>query len=177
VAGTVRDVVLRWVGTERAPVLEDQAEAYRIFTEAVRGDEDRMLLQRELLGLLLSRRDPRINLHGWLLAIRNALLQSRFLGCRTLDDEAEVLQEFLNKTAPDGTASELMLGEFAGQGEGSDHLLLSTLHSAKGREFRVVILFGMDRGRIPWNNASQGQIREARRLFYVLLFSAGAVPS
>jgi DNA helicase-2/ATP-dependent DNA helicase PcrA len=102
-----------------------------------------------------------------LLAIRNELLQSRFPGCRTLDDETEVLQEFLDKTAPDGTASDLTLGEFAGQGEGSDQLLLSTLHSAKGREFTVVILFGMDRGRIPRNQASQGQRREARRLFYV----------
>jgi superfamily I DNA/RNA helicase len=143
------------------------AEAYRIFSESVHSDEERRVLQRELLAFLLARRDSVINLHGWLLAIKNELLDSRFAGCRTLDDEAEVLQEFLDRTAPDGPASELTLGQFAGQGEGSDQLLLSTLHSAKGREFTVVILFGMDRGRIPRNHASQGQIREARRLFYV----------
>jgi hypothetical protein len=143
------------------------AEVYVIFSETVHSDEEKMLLQRELLAFLLTHGNPGINLHDWLLAIRNELLQSRFLGCRTLDDETEVLQEFLDKTAPDGTASDLTLGEFAGQGEGSDQILLSTLHSAKGREFTVVILFGMDRGRIPRNQASQGQIREARRLFYV----------
>jgi hypothetical protein len=51
-----------------------------------------MVLQRELLAFLLARRDAGLNLHEWLLGVRNELLQSRFLGCRTLDDEAEVLQ-------------------------------------------------------------------------------------
>ena len=46
-------------------------------------------------------------------------------------------------------------------------LTLSTLHSAKGREFGLVFMFGMDNGRLPRNGASQGQIVEARRLFYV----------
>jgi DNA helicase-2/ATP-dependent DNA helicase PcrA len=49
---------------------------------------------------------------------------------------------------------------------------LSTLHSAKGREFSVVILFCMDEGRIPRNNASAGEQREARRLLYVGLTRA-----
>ena len=31
----------------------------------------------------------------------------------------------------------------------------------------MVILFGMEEGRLPRNNASDGEIREARRLFYV----------
>jgi DNA helicase-2/ATP-dependent DNA helicase PcrA len=30
---------------------------------------------------------------------------------------------------------------------------LTTLHSSKGREFRLVVLFGMDDGRLPRNNA------------------------
>ena len=49
----------------------------------------------------------------------------------------------------------------------NDRINLSTLHSAKGREFRVVIMFGMDNGRIPRNRATAGEQREARRLFYV----------
>jgi ATP-dependent DNA helicase UvrD/PcrA len=56
---------------------------------------------------------------------------------------------------------------FAGFGDGGDRVNLSTLHSAKGREFAVVILFAMDQGRIPRNGASLGDRREARRLFYV----------
>jgi superfamily I DNA/RNA helicase len=49
----------------------------------------------------------------------------------------------------------------------ADRINLSTLHSAKGREFQVVVLFGMDAGRIPWNNPTPKQLRESQRLFYV----------
>ena len=126
-----------------------------------------MTFQRELLSFLVARRDSSESVHAWLLAIRNDILHPRFAGCRTLDDESEALDEFLKRTGPDGDVSELTLGTFAGQGDGCDQIVLSTLHSAKGREFAVVILFGMDRGRIPRNDATAGAIREARRLFYV----------
>ncbi len=56
------------------------------------------------------------------------------------------------------------LGEFAGIGTGLDRINLSTLHSAKGREFDAVILFGMEEGRLPRNNASDGEIRVTDRL-------------
>ena len=67
----------------------------------------------------------------------------------------------------DSRQESLQLWLELGQGEGSDQLNLSTLHSAKGREFKLVVLFGMDQGRIPWNNQSESQLREWRRLFYV----------
>ena len=86
-------------------------------------------------------------------------------------------------TMPDGDAADLTLGQFAGYGEGNDRINLSTLHSAKGREFALVVLFGMDDGRIPRNGAGPAQERESRRLFYVgftraerelhLVYSAG----
>ena len=142
-------------------------EVKRIFGEALNSDEHKLAFQRDLLRFLWERRDATLNLHDWLLAIRNELLAELFAQCRILDDEAEVLDEFLEKTAPDGSASELTLGKFSGQGEGSDQINLSSLHSAKGREFTLVVLFGMDQGRIPWNNVSEGQLREWRRLFYV----------
>jgi superfamily I DNA/RNA helicase len=61
----------------------------------------------------------------------------------------------------------MTLGAFAGQSEGNDSINLSTLHSAKGREFSVVVMFGMDEGRIPRANSSPRQLIEQRRLFYV----------
>lgn len=143
------------------------AEANRLFSETLASDEHKLAFQRGLLRFLWERRDATINLHDWLLAIRNELLAEPFSQCRTLDDEAEVLDDFLEKTAPDGTASELTLGQFSGQGEGSDQINLSTLHSSKGREFTLVVLIGMDQGRIPWNNVSESRLGEWRRLFYV----------
>jgi len=170
--------VMRWLelcamwscgGSEKGdpPFARIRAEAARIFAESICSETDRMTFQRELLSFLVARRDSSESVHAWLLAIRNDILHPRFAGCRTLDDESEALDEFLKRTGPDGDVSELTLGTFAGQGDGCDQIVLSTLHSAKGREFAVVILFGMDRGRIPRNDATAGAIREARRLFYV----------
>jgi DNA helicase-2/ATP-dependent DNA helicase PcrA len=61
----------------------------------------------------------------------------------------------------------MTLGPFSGFGEGNDRINLSTLHSAKGRQFAVVVLFGMDNGRIPRRGASGAALLEARTLFYV----------
>src|SRR3546814_19069691 len=61
----------------------------------------------------------------------------------------------------------MTIGEFAGLGRGRDSLNLSTLHSAKGRAFDVVILFAMNEGVVPRSNATARDIVASRRLFYV----------
>lgn len=47
-----------------------------------------------------------------------------------------------------------------------------TLHSAKGCEYNVVFMVGMDMGAMPWANESEAELRESRRLFYVGLTRA-----
>jgi len=84
-----------------------------------------------------------------------------------MHDEEDTLLGFIERTGPDGDCLGMVLEQFAGQGDGRDCLNLSTLHSAKGREFSVVVMFGMDDGIIPRRNAGREQIIEARRLFYV----------
>lgn len=139
----------------------------QIFAEALAADDARRTFQRDLLGFLWSRRDPALSLHGWLnQALRN-VLEPFFKASTTLDDERANLEALTVRTDVGGGAAAITLGAFAGNGDGRDRVNLSTLHSAKGREFRLVVLFGMDEGRIPRNNASQPEKREARRLFYV----------
>ena len=47
-------------------------------------------------------------------------------------------------------------------------LKLSTLHNAKGREYRAVAMIDLHEGRIPFHQATtEGEIAEAKRLFYV----------
>lgn len=47
-----------------------------------------------------------------------------------------------------------------------------TLHSAKGCEYDVVIMVGLDLGSLPWRNEAPAAQRESRRLFYVGLTRA-----
>ena len=84
-----------------------------------------------------------MNLDDWLRQLRGGLLEELVGQSRTIDDEVATLENFLQKTEAGGEAEELTLGQFSGYGEGNDRINLSTLHSAKGREFTVVILFGM----------------------------------
>jgi DNA helicase-2/ATP-dependent DNA helicase PcrA len=51
---------------------------------------------------------------------------------------------------------------------GADAVTLMTLHMAKGLEFRVVFIAGVEDGIIPYTmNKSDVDIEEERRLFYV----------
>lgn len=143
------------------------SEGTRLFNEALPSDEQRLGFQRALMTFLWARRDSTINLHTWLSEFRAEILKDYFEACRTLDDERIIFERFLLRTSPGKASEELTLRLFCGHGDENDRINLTTLHSSKGREFRVVVLFGMDKGRLPRNGANEREIREARRLFYV----------
>lgn len=142
-------------------------DAYRMFSEALPTEGARIEFQRALLGLMWERRDSTLSLHDWLSSFRQELLRDVFDGSRTLIDEREKLDALVLKTAPGEPHQEMTLGQFCGHGEGNNRINLTTLHSSKGREFRVVVMFGMDERGIPRRNPSERDVREARRLFYV----------
>lgn len=142
-------------------------EGRGLFAEALLTEDDLFAFQRRLMTILWERRDSTLPLHQWLDELRVTLIDDLIADCRTLQDEGETLAAFIERTADDGDCAEMLLGQFSGQGEGNNCINLSTLHSSKGREFSVVIMFGMDDGRIPRGNSSRRQIVEARRLFYV----------
>jgi DNA helicase-2/ATP-dependent DNA helicase PcrA len=148
-------------------------DGYRLFGEALSTDEQRSDFRRRLLQFLWEHRDGEEALVDWLDDFAGEVLDRDIARCRTLDDESETLAEFIEQLMPGGHADGMTLAQFSGQGTGLNQLNLSTLHSAKGREFALVFLFGMDDGRIPRNNATPRELREARRLFYVGVTRAG----
>jgi DNA helicase-2/ATP-dependent DNA helicase PcrA len=139
----------------------------RLFHEALTSDEARLEFQRALTASLWSRRDETLALDEWLAAVRDEIVVPHVAGARSLNDDLGLLDELITRLGPEGDVDGLPLGEFAGIGTGLDRINLSTLHSAKGREFDVVFLAGMEEGRLPRNNPSANDLREARRLFYV----------
>lgn len=143
------------------------SEGVRIFHEALSDEEDRFTFQRTLLSTLWAHRDKTYSLHDWLVALRAAVIEPRIRQARSLGDELAIVDTFIARLGREGDVEDLPLAEFAGIGTGLNRINLSTLHSAKGREFDVVILFGMEEGRIPRASTSPNDILEARRLFYV----------
>lgn len=143
------------------------SEGSRLFHEAITDEDGRLAFQRDLTAALWDRRDETLGLYEWLTALRDDIIRPRVDIARSLADEYGTLNDFLTRIGPAGDVDDFPLAEFAGIGSGLDRINLSTLHSAKGREFDVVILFGAEEGRLPRNNATENDVREARRLFYV----------
>ena len=143
------------------------SEGQRIFLEALIDQDARRAFGSALFALLWGRRDSTVSLNLWLGDLKGGLIDDLVAKGRTLADEAAIFDAFLIRTMPDGDAADLTLGQFAGYGKENDRINLSTLHSAKGREFALVVLFGMDDGKIPRNASDPAQQRESRRLFYV----------
>jgi superfamily I DNA/RNA helicase len=151
-------------GTPRFTALV--AEGSRIFAEALGSEGDRLEYQRRLMRVLWACRDSGADLEGWLLRVRDDVLADFAHRCRTVDEDWATLSNFVLRLA-DGDVPAMTLGLFSGIGHGQDRINLSTLHSAKGREFELAILFGIDQGRLPRNGAADHDIIESRRLFYV----------
>jgi DNA helicase-2/ATP-dependent DNA helicase PcrA len=86
----------------------------------------------------------------------------------TLRDESAAVVNLLRVTGKKGKLNELTVAGLGGQAGSPDHLNLVTVHSAKGLEFDVVVMMGMEQGRMPnWSAKTVESKREPRRLFYV----------
>jgi DNA helicase II / ATP-dependent DNA helicase PcrA len=131
-------------------------------------DVERQRVQQELITFLQSTIDAGLSTHNWLMALRSALIVRWRARARTITEDWEAIDEMIRRTDPTG-GSDMPLAYFGGRVEGRGRLNLSTLHSAKGREFDAVILFAMNDGILPnrFDQRTPEQLREARRLFYV----------
>lgn len=131
-------------------------------------DTEEQILSGQLIAFLQSGIDTGETTHTWLQRIRRELIASwRGVG-RNPQDEWDLCSEMVTRTDP-AQGRDIALNIFAGRIEGTGRVSLSTLHSAKGREFDAVILFGMNAGAIPSqrDKKTPAALREARRLFYV----------
>lgn len=125
-------------------------------------------LSRQLIAFLRSCIDAGETTHAWLRRFYQELIAPWQAITRNVHQEWEVCSEMMERTNPE-QGRDMPLIAFSGRIEGSGRITLSTLHSAKGREFDAVILFGINNGDLPSKRDKQSDraLREARRLFYV----------
>lgn len=142
------------------------------FNERLVTDRDRRSVQVSLVKFLYAHREGSLHLHDWLNRFMVNGLESMLDQEPRLRDDNEKVNRLLKITATNGPLEAATVGFFGGLGGSPDHLTLTTLHSAKGLEYDVVIMLGMEEGRIPYYNDSGDMLREKRRLFYVGLTRA-----
>ena len=131
-------------------------------------EAEEQALSRQLIAFLRSSIDSGETTHAWLQRMCRELIDPWRALARNPHQEWDICAEMVEKTDI-ARGQDMALNIFAGRIEGTGRVSLSTLHSAKGREFDAVILYGMSAGDIPSrrDEKSAGALREARRLFYV----------
>lgn len=152
--------------------LSDLVHRWLAFNESLRTDKERRDAQVAMIKFLHSHREPNMPLSEWLSQFLDECLQEVLDKEPRLRDDKDKVTNLLNVTAPEGALSAFTVAFFGGQGGSTDHLSLTTLHSAKGLEYDVVVMIGLEDGRIPYYNDTGNTIREKRRLFYVGLTRA-----
>lgn len=130
-------------------------------------------LESELITFLKPI-EPDQPAHQWLSRFQQEVISKWRSRARTLTEQWEDLDEMVARTDPSKRDAELSMAVFCGDTSGSGALNLSTFHSSKGREFRAVILLGMDNDVIPnkYSLNNPRKLREDRREFYVAVTRA-----
>jgi DNA helicase-2/ATP-dependent DNA helicase PcrA len=112
-------------------------------------------------------------MRAWLADFASACLKETLTREKTMAEEVDALRQLETAAQEGGKLEAMTVAGFGHQGGAPDHLNLITLHSAKGQEFDVVAMMGMDQGKMPsWDAKTSEQKREPRRLFYVGLTRA-----
>lgn len=142
------------------------SDGHRLFAAALSSDAERTAFHRAVVEVLWRTRNPALSLHDWLHEL-HAIFEPLAGRCTGIREEMLTYGRFANRVAPAGDHAGTSLGEFVGEGQHLQRLTLSTLHSAKGREFGIVFMFAMDHGKLPRFSDTPRQKQEARRLFYV----------
>ena len=152
----LRGLLDRWLGFHRAWIADANAPA-----EA-----------QHLTQLLWSLRDDDGLARDFVAALRVGMLDALMAAEPSVADQREQVERMSAALAVGGPLADLDLASLGGRDGSPLHLNLLTLHSAKGCEYDVVIMVGLDLGSLPWRNELPAVRRESRRLFYVGLTRA-----
>ena len=157
--------------TEQGPDTRDLFGRYTMFRRDVGisvSTED-LSAYSTFFGALVAATAPGMSLSNWLERLDSLLnitsmLQEQEFHSDDLEDWNSIIQDCKTEEA----LANYLLDDFSSRRNRPGAITLTTLHSSKGREFQVVIMPGLEEGRLPknWSN-SEEDIAESGRLLYV----------
>jgi DNA helicase-2/ATP-dependent DNA helicase PcrA len=123
----------------------------------------------EFFSCLAQTARPNMPLAEWLGVLNASLgIRSCLVKRVSVPDDLTVWDDIVNQCIDGHPLSSFTVDDFARCGGRSDTVTLTTLHSSKGLEYQIVIMPGLEQGRLPgWAATSAGALSEARRVFYV----------
>ena len=112
---------------------------------------------------------PIMSLVEWLSELDEKLsLQEQLSLWKESPEENEAFDSMLSACEDGKPLGGFTVADLAGCGPNANRISLNTLHSSKGLQFDVVIIPGLEEGRLPsWGAQSEEALNEARRTFYV----------
>lgn len=157
--------------TQDASTLEDLLRVWiEIQSEVGMAADLFQLKQRqEFFDILTSLAGNETPLLGWLEKLNYFLRIERCLAeCSTRPDDLTDWFLIKRRCQEGEPLAGFTINDFARCGGQPDTITLTTLHSSKGLEYQVVIIPGLEQGRLPsYAATSAAALAEARRVFYV----------
>lgn len=151
---------------ETTPLLQGLIDRWLAFHRLRLSDNNARVERKKLAQFLWAHRRNQSAIY-FVRTIREELLDNLIATDASLLDQAAQLEAMTQALQEGGTLQELDMARLGGRDGSPDQLNLLTLHSAKGCEYDVVIMLGLDEGSFHWTNVQGNDLRESRRLFYV----------
>ncbi|MFH1950152.1 MAG: ATP-dependent helicase [Pseudomonadota bacterium] len=135
----------------------------------VLAEGNELSVRADYFRVLTELQDPDMPVREWFSNLDDRLsLKDHIAKCEKAPDEVDAYSSMVAAFSDDGFLSDYNLSDLGGCGAYSNRVCLTTLHSSKGCQFDVVIIPGLEEGRLPsWGAKSNAALREARRTFYV----------
>ena len=141
-------------------------EAMNLVYAGRASETEQMALSNQLISFLRAGSYDIHSTNAWLKRLYHTLILPWQGSSRNNHKEWVECEEMIIKTDP-LQRRDIPLEQFIGPAPGAKRITLSTFHSAKGREFDAVVIYGANNGLLPENRDQNKALHEARRLFYV----------
>jgi DNA helicase-2/ATP-dependent DNA helicase PcrA len=114
---------------------------------------------------------PSVPARDFVNGITEAALAS-YVADPSANEDARGLSRMREALAVGGPLETMTVGELGARARAPDHVMAATIHAAKGLEFDVVVMIGVDEGGLPGFSPNDEEVLEGRRKFYVAITRA-----